>query len=321
MKVAVTGAAGFIGSNLVDALLVSGHTVTGIDNLSTGDYRFLAEARTSPQFQFCQLDLVRDVDELIDTTRGHDAVVHLAANADVRFGWDNPHRDLEQNVVATHNVLEAVRIGAVPRILFSSTGSVYGETPVIPTPEDCPFPVQTSLYGASKLAAEGLLAAYAEGAGISSTVFRFVSIMGPRYTHGHVVDFLRQLRHDPTRLVVLGDGSQRKSYLHVADCVAAVIARLEEEPLFEVFNLGVDDFCTVRESCNWICERANLAPALHYTGGDRGWVGDNPFIYLDIARMRSTGWEPTFTIRQAVEATVDYLSENPWILDRDERRE
>ena len=320
MRIAVTGAAGFIGSNLVDSLLAAGHDVVGIDNFSTGERSFLSTAETSPRFALHRLDLVRDTGPVTDLIAGADAVVHLAANADVRFGWSAPGRDLEQNVIATHNVLEAVRTGGVRRVLFSSTGSVYGEAKMIPTPEDCPFPVQTSLYGASKLAAEGLIAAYAEGAGISATVFRFVSIMGPRYTHGHVVDFLKQLHKDPGHLRVLGDGSQRKSYLHIDDCVSAIVARLVEEPRFEVFNLGVDSYCTVNDSIGWICERLGVNPELEYSGGDRGWVGDNPFIYLDIARMRRAGWEPTYTIREAVESTVDYLVENQWVLEREELR-
>lgn len=320
MRVVVTGAAGFIGSNLVDALLAEGHDVSGIDNLSTGERSFLAEAHRSPRFKLHVLDLVNDVPAMADVIAGTDAVVHLAANADVRFGWSHPGRDLEQNVIVTHNVLEAARVGGVRRLLFSSTGSVYGEAQTIPTPEDCAFPVQTSLYGASKLAAEGLVAAYAEGAGLSATVFRFVSIMGPRYTHGHVVDFLRQLHKDGSKLVVLGDGMQRKSYLHVDDCVRAVLLRLHEEPKFEVFNLGVDDYCTVRDSVAWICARAGLDPELTFTGGDRGWVGDNPFIYLDTSRITAAGWTPTSTIREAVEATVDFLLDNVWVLEREEPR-
>lgn len=320
MKVVVTGAAGFIGSNLTDALLQDGHEVTGIDNLSTGDVRFLESAKAHRGFHFHQRDLVYQADSLLELVTDHDAVVHLAANADVRFGWDAPRRDLEQNVIATHNVLEACRIGGVPRLLFSSTGSVYGEAAVIPTPEDCPFPAQTSLYGASKLAAEGMIAAYTEGTDLSATVFRFVSIMGPRYTHGHVVDFIRQLRRNPSRLVVLGDGRQRKSYLHVEDCVAAVLARLPERPSYEVLNLGIDGYCTVLESCGWICARMGVDPEIELTGGDRGWVGDNPFIYLDITRMRHLGWEPAHSIQQAVERTVDYLLEEPWVVDREEVR-
>jgi UDP-glucose 4-epimerase len=315
MKVAVTGAAGFIGSNLVDALLAAGHSVTGLDNFSTGDRRFLQQVEGRKDFHLQHIDLLDGDSEFLPLITGHDAIIHLAANADVRFGWDHPRRDVEQNLLTTQHVLEAARLGGVSRFLFSSTGSVYGEASVIPTPEDCPFPVQTSLYGASKLAAEGLIAAYSEGVGLSATVFRFVSIMGPRYTHGHVVDFLASLRRDPDHLLVLGDGYQKKSYLHVEDCVSAMLARLGEQPRFEVLNLGVDGYCTVRESCAWICRRAGYDPEISYTGGDRGWVGDNPFIYLDTTRMRAHGWAPRHTIRQAVEATVDYLLEHPWILD------
>jgi UDP-glucose 4-epimerase len=320
VKVVVTGAAGFIGSSTTDALLAAGHQVVGIDNFSTGSVRFLEQAAGEPGFRLVTLDLLESGDALPVLFRGADAVIHLAANADVRFGWKTPDRDLKQNIVVTHNVLEGVRAAGVPRLLFSSTGSVYGEATVIPTPEDCPFPIQTSLYGASKLAGEGLLAAYAEGCGITTTVFRFVSIMGARYTHGHVVDFMRQLNEDPTKLTILGDGKQRKSYLDVTDCVAAILDRLPRTGGHEVYNLGVEDYCTVDQSAGWICERLGLRPDVTYTGGDRGWIGDNPFIYLATAKMRATGWEPTYTIREAVERTVDYLSKHAWILTRQEVR-
>lgn len=307
MRAVVTGGAGFIGSHVVDALLDADHEAVSIDNYSTGTRANLERANESPRFTEVACDLYADAGRLVALFDGADAVVHLAANADVRFGWDAPRRDLEQNVIATHNVLEAMRAASVPRLLFSSTGSVYGEAEVVPTPEDAPFPRQTSLYGASKLAAEGYIAAYAEGAGISATVFRFVSLMGPRYSHGHVIDFVTQLRSDPTTLTILGDGNQRKSYLDVTDCVAALMNRLDAQPRFEVLNLGIDGYCTVRDSVGWICERMGLEPELSFTGGDRGWVGDNPFIYLDTARMQSLGWTPTFTIREAIERTVDDL--------------
>ena len=252
---------------------------------------------------------------LPDLFGGAQAVVHLAANADVRFGWESPRRDLEQNVIVTHNVLEGVRLAGVPRLLFSSTGSVYGECAVVPTPEDAPFPVQTSLYGASKAAAEGYVAAYAEAGLLQGTVFRFVSVLGPRYSHGHVIDFVRQLRADPSRLRILGDGRQRKSYMHVSDCVAAVVGQIEATSPFEVFNLGVDGYCTVSDSAGWIAERLGLDPKLEYTGGDRGWIGDNPFIYLATGKARAAGWNPRFGIREAVESTVDYLLAEPWLLD------
>lgn len=320
MKVVVTGTAGFIGSNVTDALLQAGHTVVGIDNFSTGSERFLEHALTHQRFKLVTLDLLEAGAALPELFMGAEAVIHLAANADVRFGWNTPDRDLKQNIVVTHHVLEGVRTAGVPRLMFSSTGSVYGEATVIPTPEDCPFPVQTSLYGASKLAGEGLIAAYAEGCGITTTVFRFVSIMGSRYTHGHVVDFMRQLHDDPSRLTILGDGKQRKSYLDITDCVGAILDRVPRTGGHEVYNLGVEDYCTVDQSAGWICERLGLHPAVTYTGGDRGWIGDNPFIYLATAKMRATGWEPTYTIRQAVERTVDYLLDNTWILRSREKR-
>jgi UDP-glucose 4-epimerase len=246
--------------------------------------------------------------------------VHLAANADVRFGWDDPERDLRQNVVLTHRILEAARREGVTRFVFSSTGSVYGEAAVIPTPEDCPFPVQTSLYGASKLAAEGLIQAYAEGAQLHATIFRFVSVLGPRYTHGHVIDFVRALRQNPRVLRILGDGMQRKSYLNVRDCVDAIVMALGDDRLAGAFNLGVDDSCRVTESARWICERLGVDPEFEFTGGDRGWIGDNPCIHLDPQRMQSLGWQPTASIRSSVEHTVDWLLAEPWVLDLPDAR-
>lgn len=306
----VTGGAGFIGSHLVERLLAGGHAVSVLDNFSTGTRDNLAPAHLDPSCSVVDVDLL-DASEIGEHLDGADAVFHLAANADVRFGWDDARRDLAQNVVATVNVLEAMRACGVRRLLFASTGSVYGEAATIPTPEDAPFPVQTSLYGASKLAAEGYLGAYAEAGHASVTVFRFVSILGPRYTHGHVIDFVRQLDADPSRLRVLGDGSQRKSYLHVADCVAAMTGRLDCDPAFEVFNLGTDDYCTVRESASWICQRMGVEPEMAFDERDRGWIGDNPFIFLDTSAIRATGWIPTITIRAAVESTVDDLLANP----------
>lgn len=315
-RILITGGAGFVGSNLVDSLLMAGHSVRVLDNLSTGLDEFLRDARTNPHFEMVHCDLVDEDTRLAELVSGAEAVVHLAANADVRHGWSEPRRDMLQNGIATHNVLEAMRKSGVQRIVFASTGSVYGEAKVVPTPEDCPFPLQTSLYGASKLAAEALISAYVEGSGFRGTIFRFVSNLGPRYTHGHVIDFVRQLLDDPTRVRVLGDGTQRKSYLHVADTCKAVIASLGSDERMGVYNLGTDGYCTVADSLSWICERMEVRPAVEYQGGDRGWVGDNPFIYLDTTRIRATGWMPSFGIREAVEDTVDYLLANRWILEQ-----
>lgn len=316
----VTGAAGFIGSNLVDALLSRGVQVVGWDNLSTGQRRFLQAAGKDPRFTLVEGDNL-DRAALTRAMAGCDMVFHLAANADVRFGLDHPLRDLEQNTIATQHVLEAMRANGVRRIAFSSTGSIYGESSVIPTPEDAPLPVQTSLYGASKLAGEGLISSYCEGFGFEGYIFRFVSILGERYTHGHIFDFYRQLREHPDRLRVLGNGTQRKSYLYVQDCVAAILhvvgmdAAARAPHRTAIFNLGADEYCRVTDSIRWITQALNLAPRLEFTGGDRGWVGDNPFIYLATSRVRGTGWTPRLTIEQAVVRTVQWLQQNEWVYE------
>jgi UDP-glucose 4-epimerase len=307
MRAFVTGGAGFIGSHLVDRLLAEGHGVTAFDNLSTGRRERLADAARHATFRLVEGD-VRDATAVRRALEGHDVVFHLAANADVRFGLAHPRRDLEQNTLGTFGVLDAMREAGVRRIAFASTGSVYGEPDVFPTPETCPFPVQTSLYGASKLAAEALITAHCEGFGFQAWIFRFVSVLGERYSHGHVVDFYRKLQADPTRLEILGDGKQRKSYLYVADCVEAVLlAVAAARERVNVFNLGTDEHCTVDDSVGWITEALGLEPRRVYTGGARGWVGDSPFIFLDCSRIRALGWRPRLTIREGVVRTLDFL--------------
>jgi UDP-glucose 4-epimerase len=316
MDAFVTGAAGFISSHLVDRLLAQGHAVTGYDNFSTGRREFLALAQNHPKFRLVEGELL-DPDALGKAMVGADVVFHLAANADVRFGLAHPRKDLEQNTIATFNVLEAMRQNAVKTIAFASTGSVYGEAAVIPTPEDAAFPIQTSLYGASKLAGEGLIAAYCEGFGMRSWIFRFVSILGERYTHGHVFDFYRQLLADSTRLHVLGNGRQRKSYLYIQDCVDAMFhAMLHAKDKVNVFNLGTDEYCEVNDSIGWITAHLGISPKLEYAGGERGWVGDNPFIFLDTRRIRALGWKPQLTIREGVVRTLTWLAANRWVLER-----
>lgn len=311
----ITGCAGFIGSSLTDRLLQNGHEVIGYDNFSTGLIKFLENANQSPRFTLVKGDLL-DRDAVIKAMQNVDAVFHMAANADVRFGTDHPHKDLEQNTVATFNVLEAMRANHVKRIAFASTGSIYGEAPVIPTPEQAPFPVQTSLYGASKLAAEGLIQAYCEGFNFQSYIFRFVSILGERYTHGHVFDFYKQLLNDPNKLFILGNGKQRKSYLYIQDCIDAILyAMSHAEDKVNIFNLGTDEYCQVNDSIGWICNYLNLSPEKTYGGGERGWIGDNPFIFLDCNKIRALGWKPKLTIQEGVTKTIEYLHQNPWVLE------
>lgn len=315
MKYFVTGAAGFIGSHVVDDLLEKGHEVVGFDNLSTGFRQFLTVAQKHPHFRLVEGDLL-DERLLAEAMRGCEFVFHLAANADVREGLKFPRRDLEQNTLATFNVLEVMRRNLIKKIAFSSTGSIYGEATVIPTPEDAPFPVQTSLYGASKLSGEGLIAAFCEGYAFQAWIFRFVSILGERYSHGHVFDFFKQLKAHPDRLKVLGNGQQKKSYLHVKDCVAAMntaIARAHDK--INIFNLGTDEYCEVRDSVGWICETLRVNPSVELTGGDRGWIGDNPFIFLDTRRIRGLGWRPQLSIRESVIKTVEFLEKNRFVIE------
>src|SRR5471032_3393815 len=266
-KIFITGAAGFIGSNLVDRLLRDGKSVVGYDNFSTGQNEFLAGALKNPKFQLIRGDCL-DLPALTKAMTGCDFIFHLAANADVRFGLDHPGKDFQQNAQASFNVLEAMRVSGVKRIAFSSTGSVYGEAEKIPTPEDAPFPIQTSLYATSKLAGEGMIESYCEGFKFEGYIFRFVSILGERYTHGHVFDFYKQLLNHPEHLKVLGDGSQRKSYLHIGDCVGAMLhvinigtAKTARHGV-QIYNLGTDEYVQVNDSIKYICATLGLKPKL-----------------------------------------------------------
>jgi UDP-glucose 4-epimerase len=321
VKSFVTGAAGFIGSHLTDRLLASGDQVIGWDNFSTGQHAFLAQAKENLDFKLVCGDVL-DLSGLTTAMRGCERVFHLAANADVRFGLQYPTRDFEQNTTATFNILQAMQANDIKTIAFSSTGSVYGEAKIIPTPEEAPFPVQTSLYGASKLAGEGLIEAYCEGFGFEAYIFRFVSILGERYTHGHVFDFYRQLLRHPDHLDVLGDGSQRKSYLYINDCIEAMLHAINVDggrlgaQAVNIYNLGTSEYCHVIDSINWITEYLHVRPHLVFSGGDRGWVGDNPFIFLDTAKIQSTGWQATLTIRDSVIKTLQWLRHNHWVLTK-----
>ena len=316
MRYFVTGGAGFIGSNLVDRLLQLGQAVTVYDNFATGRKEFLTAAQCCANFTLIANDTL-NLAALTEAMAGCDVVFHLAANADVRFGVEHPKKDLEQNTFATFHVLEAMRQNGVKRIAFASTGSIYGEPQIFPTPESAPFPVQTSLYGASKLAGEGLIQAYCEGFGLQAWIFRFVSILGERYTHGHVFDFYRQLREHPAELAVLGDGRQKKSYLYVQDCLDAMLLAMERaQDRVNIFNLGTAEYCEVNDSIAWITEYLSVTPAIRYAGGERGWIGDSPFIFLDCAKIRQLGWQPKLTIQAAVLRTLAYLQTHEEVLAR-----
>jgi UDP-glucose 4-epimerase len=314
IRVCITGGGGFIGSTLADRLVAAGVEVVVVDDFRTGRREFVEGLVADSGARLIEADVL-EPGVLERAFEGCDWVFHMQANADVRRGLEHPRRDLEQNTIATSTVLEAMRARGVSRIVFPSTGSVYGEPEVFPTPEDAPFPVQTSLYAASKLAAEGLISAYAAGYGFTGIICRFVSILGERYTHGHVFDFFRALKRDPSRLRVLGDGRQEKSYLYVQDCVSAMLTacgRHEDDPGAHIYNLGTDETVLVNESVAIITEHLGVTPEIEYTGGRRGWVGDSPLILLDCTRLRSLGWAPEFTIRESVIRTLDWFQDNEY---------
>lgn len=321
-RACITGGAGFIGSNLADLLAANGVEVVILDNFSTGRREFVAELTQTDGVRLIEGDVL-DIGAVEDAVAGCDWVFHLQANADLRGGLDHPQRDLEQNTIATSNVLEAMRAQNVKKIMFASTGSVYGEPDVFPTPEDAPFPIQTSLYAASKLAGESLISAYAAGYGFTGLVCRFVSILGERYTHGHVFDFYRALKRDPGRLRVLGDGRQEKSYLYVHDCLSAILTAVERhgsQPGAHIYNLGTEETVLVTDSVRIITEHLSLSPRIEYTGGRRGWTGDSPLISLDTARIRELGWRPRLTIAQAMKRTLEWFDANEQVWrDREEQ--
>lgn len=315
MKIVVTGGAGFIGSSIVDELVNREHYVVVYDNLSTGFKRHIERHLNSGRAEMVQADILDGV-SLARAMEGASSVFHLAANADVRGGKNDRDVDLQQNIIGTHRVLEAMVKSGVENIVFTSSATVYGEPERFPTPEDY-APLQTSLYGASKLAAEAVIQAYSEYFGITSHVFRFVSWIGERYSHGVVFDFINKLRSNPEELEILGDGNQRKSYLHVEDGVRGIFEAVEGlRDLKNVLNLGHTDYMKVTDLAGIVCEEMGLKNvSFRYTGGVRGWLGDSPFVHLDISKIKGVGFTPRVTIEEGIRRTARYLLENTWLLD------
>ena len=320
-KAFVTGGAGFIGSNIVDRLLSLGHSVVVYDNFSTGQVNFLENAKKNINLSIIKGDLL-DQNLLDSSIEDCNIVYHMAANADIRGGLEKPYYDIEQNTIATFNLLESMRKNKVKRIIFASSAAALGESEIFPTPELSPIPIQTSLYGASKMACEGLISSYCEGYGFEGYVFRFVSLLGPRYPHGHVFDFVKQLKENPNKLRVLGDGSQRKSYMHISDCIDAIFITAEKKRTalnskhnYEVYHLGFPNYIMLSDSIGFICDQMKLKPELEFSGGDRGWIGDNPFVFLDVSKAQEQGWKPKYSIEYSIRETVDWLNKNDWIFN------
>jgi UDP-glucose 4-epimerase len=310
-KAFVTGGAGFIGSHVVDALLLRGAQVIVYDNFVTGRDEFIPK---SDKVLVVRSDVL-DFAKLQAAMAGCDFVFHLQANADVRGGKEKPRLDLEQNTIATWNVLEAMRLNGANGIAFASSAAVYGEPDVFPTPESH-APTQTSLYGASKLSGEAMIEAYCEYYQMRCFLFRFVSWIGERYSHGVVFDFMKKLRADAKRLPILGDGEQKKSYLYVKDGVAGIMLAIDQSTSAKnVYNLGHDYFVTVVEVAKIVLDELGLSDvALEFSGGKRGWLGDSPLVHLDTTKIRKLGWKPQTSIEEGLRRTVRYLKTNPHLL-------
>lgn len=309
MRYFVTGGAGFIGSHLVDRLVQEGE-VTVYDNLSSGRKEFIGHHLSKPVFSFIQADLL-DLHRLTHEIADHDVVFHLAANPDARLGIEDTSLDLKQETLATYNVLEAMRLNGINRIVFSSSGTIYGETPVIPLPEDYGPVLPISLYGAGKLAGEGLITAFCHTFDMQCWIFRFSNIVGKRGTHGVIFDFIHKLSRNPNELEVLGDGRQEKPYLSVEDCVEGMLfGHRNSDERVNLFNLGCESTSKVSSIARMVAEEMGLVSvSFKYTGGDRGWPGDVPQVRLNIDKMKKLGWESEYTSGEAVRRAIRFMAE------------
>jgi len=318
MKAFVTGGSGFIGSNIVDRLIKDGHEVTVYDNFCTGRELFIRHHVNNPKCKIVKADTM-NLEKLKESMQDHDFVFHLQANADVRGGISKTRIDLEQNTIATWNLLDAMRQNNIKKIAFSSSATVYGEPNVFPTPENTEL-IQTSLYGASKLAGEAMIQAYCEYYDMQCFIFRFVSWIGERYTHGVIFDFMKKLKQNNKELEILGDGNQKKSYLYVGDGVDGIFFAIENfKEKKNIFNLGHTEFMNVTKLADIICDELGLNDVKYnFTGGVRGWKGDSPIVHLDITKLKNLGWQPKTSIEEGIRRTVRYLVQNPEALEREE---
>lgn len=308
MRSFVVGGAGFIGSHMVDKLVERG-PVTVYDNLSVGERAWIAGHLEAGRASLIEADAL-DLERLTAAVAGHDVVVHLAANPEARWGLERTRLDLEQGTIATYNVLEAMRRSGVPRLVFSSSGTVYGETSRVCAEDDLGC-LPISLYGASKLACEGLISAFVECFGLSANIFRFGNVVGPRGTHGAALDFLKKLRDTRTELTVLGDGEQAKPYLFVTDCVDGMLFGLDHaRERLGIYNLAPPDITSVTRIAA-LCVAASPYPtaSIRYTGGDRGWPGDVPRSRMDPSKLAALGYRVRLTSEQAVARAVAALAQ------------
>ncbi|MCX6661852.1 MAG: NAD-dependent epimerase/dehydratase family protein [Euryarchaeota archaeon] len=312
MKAFITGGAGFIGSHLVDTLLKNNYSVTVYDNLSSGDKSFIQHHLKQKEFTFIHADLL-NLKRVTKELQGHDVVFHLAANPHVRLGETQTDLDLNQGIVATYNLLEAMRQNDIKKILFSSSSVVYGETTEPSLPETYGPTLPISLYGAGKLGAEGLISAFCGTFDFQTWMYRFANVVGARGTHGVIVDFIKKLRKNPHELEILGDGKQCKPYLYVSDCVDGILfGYTHSNQKMNLFNLSCDTTTTVTRIAEMVTEEMGLTNvSFKYTGGVRGWKGDVPRFQLDAEKMKKLGWKATLTSDETVRKAIrDVLNAN-----------
>jgi UDP-glucose 4-epimerase len=304
MRYFVTGGAGFIGSHLVDRLIEQGE-VTVYDNLSSGKAEFILHHIGEPNFHFIEGDLL-DWQKLAESMKNNEVVLHLAANPDARLGIDRTDLDLKQETIATYNVLEAMRVNHIEKMVFASSGTIYGETPVMPLPENYGPVLPISLYGAGKVASEALVSAFCHSFDMRSWIFRFANIVGPRATHGVIYDFIHKLNQNPNELEILGDGSQEKPYLWVGDCIDGILFGFSNsDQRVNVFNLGCETTTDVNTVVKLVVAAMQLKEVhFKYTGGDRGWKGDVPQVRFDVGKMKELGWEAKLSSDQAVRRAI-----------------
>ncbi len=304
-KCFVTGGAGFIGSHLVDRLIAEGNEVTIYDNFSSGRLEFIEHHLRLKTFKYVMADLL-DFESIKKAVGGHDVVFHLSANPDARWGIENTRLDLEQETLATYNLLESMRLSKVNKIVLASSGTIYGETPVIPLTEDYGPVLPISLYGAGKVACEGLVSAFCHTFGLQSWIYRFANVVGGRTTHGVIFDFINKLNKNPHELEILGDGTQCKPYLYVKECVGGILFGLTHaDEKVNVFNLGCDTATDVKTIAQMLVAEMGLKDVkFRYTGGDRGWPGDVPQVRYNVSKINSLGWHATYNSDGAVQQAI-----------------
>jgi len=308
----ITGGAGFIGSHLTETLLARGQHVTVLDNLSNGQRDWLREMRSHSRFCFHHVDL-RNPELLAEMLHGADIVWHLAANTNMVIGAESTRVDIENGILSTYNLLEAMRKSTVSRLLFSSSGAVYGDIQRPPASEEYGPLLPVSLYGAAKLACEGLISAYCSIFGMRAWIFRFGNVLGARMSHGVIFDFIRKLKNDPSELEILGDGNAEKNYILAEEIVEGMLYAFEHaQPLCEVYNLGSPNTTRVTDIARIVVEEMGLTGVkLRFSGGARGWPGDQPRVYMDVSKMSRMGWTTRYSSHDAIRiATHRYLGED-----------